>query len=365
MVEVHRFLQVGLLVATLPGVAVAQGGPRVLQAIGSGVQGFDGDGGPAHAARLNQPFDLAFDRAGNAYLTDTFNHALRKWDRRTGTLSILAGLGKPGYLGDGGPARQALLNEPYGVVVDHNGDLYFADRLNLRVRRVVAATGRIETVAGTGERCSDGDGGPAVKAALVEPNGVALDGQGRLLIADVGANRVRVVDLKTGQIDTFAGTGESKHSGDGGPAKEASLHGARAVEVDAAGNVYILEREGHRLRVVDAGTGRIVTAAGTGFRGYRGDGGPALEAELNGPKEMCLLRDGSILIVDTENHAIRRFDPRMKTLDTFAGMGKAGAALGDDPRRVELNRPHGVAEAPDGSVWIVDTNNHRVLRVEP
>ena len=307
---------------------------------------------------------MAFDAQGNVFLSDTFNHRIRKIDRQTGTIRTVAGSGTRGDSGDGGPALEAKINEPYGIVLDPRGNLFFADRLNFKIRRVDSTTGVICTVAGIGASVHSGDGGPARQAGLVEPNGVALDREGRnLFIADVGAHRIRKVNLATGLISTFAGTGRPRHEGDGGPAARASIWGARAVDVVPDGTVYIVEREGNRVRAVDPGSSVITTVAGTGARGYSGDGGPAAQATFNGPKEIAVDRAGNLWIVDTENHAIRIIDARSKIIRTLAGTGQAGGdGDGGPAARARLNRPHGVAVGPDGDVWIGDTNNHR-LRV--
>jgi sugar lactone lactonase YvrE len=335
---------------------------RITTAAGTGQQGLGGDGGPAKRALLNQPFDVAMDSRGDVYFSDTFNHRVRKIDRRTGTITTIAGTGDKGFAGDGGPALRAKLDEPYGVVLDARGNLYFADRLNRRVRRIDAQTGEISSIAGTGLASYSGDGGPANLAGLVEPNGVALDAEGRnLFIADVAGHRVRKVDLNTGHISTFAGTGRGRHDGDGGPAERASIWGARAVEVGGDGTVYILEREGNRLRAVDPHTGLVSTIAGTGLKGYSGDGGPASRATLNGPKELAVDRDGNLWIVDTENHVIRFIERRSGTIRTVAGTGQAGREGDGGPGiRAQLDRPHGVAVGPEGDIWIADTNNHRI-----
>jgi len=334
----------------------------IVTGAGTGQQGFGGDGGPALHARLNQPFDVAFDAQGNVFFSDTFNHRVRRIHRQTMQIQTVAGSGERGYSGDGGPALVAKLNEPYGVVLDPQGNLFFADRLNFKVRRVDATSGVITTVAGTGSPAHSGDDGPARLARLVEPNGVALDREGRnLFIADVGAHRIRKVDLTTGQISTFAGTGRPRREGDGGPAAQASIWGARAVDVGPDGTVYIVEREGNTVRAVDPNTGLITTVAGTGAKGYSGDGSPALQATFNGPKEIAVDRSGDLLVVDTENHAVRLIDVRSKIIRTLAGTGQAGGdGDGGPAERAGLNRPHGVAVAPAGDVWIGDTNNHRI-----
>jgi DNA-binding beta-propeller fold protein YncE len=348
-------------------VLVLAAPPTIRTAVGTGQAGDSGDGGPALQARLNQPFDLVFDAGGNLYFSDTGNHRIRRVDAGSGTITTMAGDGVKGFAGDGGPATRARLDEPYGVAVDAARNVYFADRLNRRVRRVDGRTGLITTLAGDGSKTFSGDGGPAASAGLVEPNGVALDGPGqRLYIADVADHRVRVVDLASGTIATFAGTGKGKHEGDGGPAVKASIAGARAVDVGPDGTVFILERQGNTLRAVDPRTGLIATRAGTGAKGYSGDGGLAGAATFNGPKELAVDAAGNVFLVDTENHAIRRIDARTGTITTVAGSGRAGGGGDDGPSTAaELNRPHGVAVAADGAIWIGDTNNHRVRRVDP
>lgn len=341
--------------------------------IGTGTQGFSGDGGPGREAKLDQPFDVTIDGQGRILFSDTFNHRIRRFDPKTGQIETIAGSGLKGFSGDGGPALKAAMNEPYGVKIDRTGEnLYIVDRLNLRVRRVSLKSGLIETVAGTGEAKYSGDGGPANKAGLVEPNGAALgpgpDGPDqRLYISDVRGHRIRVVDLKTGLISTFAGTGKAKHEGDGGPASKAGIFGARAVAVGPNGDVYIVEREGNSLRVVDAKSGIIRTIAGTGQKGDSGDGGPAKKATFNGPKELCVAPDGSaVFVVDTENQKIRRVDLKSGLISTVAGNGKRGPTGDGGPATdAELDRPHGVAVDGAGVIWIGDTNNHRIRRVVP
>jgi sugar lactone lactonase YvrE len=339
----------------------------ITTAAGTGQAGDSGDGGRAVEARLKMPFDVALDGQGNLYFSDTFNHRVRRIDHTTGRITTLAGSGTAGFSGDGGPGVKAQLNEPYGVVLDPSGDLFVADRLNRRVRRVDARTGVITSVAGNGSMVYSGDGGPATAAGLIEPNGVARTRHGRiLLIADVAGHRIRRVDLADGRITTFAGTGKARHDGDGGPADRASIWGARAVDVGPDGSVYILEREGNTLRIVNPGTGIITTLAGTSAKGYSGDGGSARSATFNGPKELAVDSAGNIWIVDTENHAIRFIDGASRKIRTVAGNGQPGGdGDGGLATNARLDRPHGIAVAPDGSLFIGDTHNHRVRRVSP
>jgi streptogramin lyase len=326
-------------------------------AAGTGEQGRGGDGGPAIAAKLNNPFDLAFDPDGNLNFSDTFNHRLCAVDARSGVIRTIAGTGERGFSGDGGPATAAMLNEPYGVVVDTDGNIFFADRMNRRVRKV-DTKGAISTVAGDGSGKYSGDGGPAAVAGLGEPNGLALK-DGKLYIADVADHRVRVVDLNTGTIATFAGTGDARHDGDGEPAVKAGIFGARAVAFAPDGSLYVMERQGSCIRRIEDGI--IYTVAGTGARGYAGDGGNAREAVFNAPKEMAVAPNGDIFVVDTENHAIRMIDAATWTIRTIAGNGAAGPGGDGGPAELAgLARPHGAVVAPNGAVYVGDSENHRV-----
>ena len=313
-------------------------------------------------ALLNNPFDLAFDPDGNLIFSDTFNHRICRVDARTGIISTIAGTGERGFAGDGGPATEAQLNEPYGVVVDPTGRVFFADRLNRRVR-MIDRRGMIATLAGDGSGKYSGDGGPAPTAGLAEPNGLALAGE-RLFIADVADHRVRVVDLLTGTIDTFAGTGAARHDGDGGPAVKAGIFGARAVAFAPDGSLYVMERQGSCIRRVEDGV--IYTVAGTGERGYSGDGGDARQAVFNAPKEMAVAPNGDIFVVDTENHSIRMIDAADWIVRTIAGNGTAGPGGDGGPAELAgLARPHGAVVGPDGAVYIGDSENHRVRKLTP
>lgn len=335
---------------------------------GNGETGLSGDGGPATGAALDNPFDVVFDAGGNLIFTDTFNHCLRRVDARTGTIERVAGTGEMGYAGDGSPAVNATFNQPYGITIDSAGNLYTADRHNCAVRKIDVDTGIVTTFAGNGSAAFSGDGGPADQAGLVEPNGLAFSPDGsRLYIADVSDNRVRVVDMASGLIATFAGTGEAVHDGDGGPAIAAGIFGARAVVCRPDdGGVYIMERQGSSIRLVDVATDIITTVASTGETGYGGDGGPAASAIFDRPKEMTLDADGNILVVDTENHAIRLVDFTADRVSTIAGTGADGFnGDGIEATKATLGRPHGVAIGPDGAFYIGDTENNRIRRVGP
>jgi streptogramin lyase len=331
---------------------------------GTGDKGYSGDGGAAAQAKLNNPFDLALDANGKIFFSDTFNHCIRRIDAKTGAISTVAGSGEKGYSGDDGPATKARLNEPYGVELNKEGNLYIVDRLNYCIRRV-DASGKIETIAGTGKSGFAGDGGPAKEAMFKEPNGIALDGKGNLYVADVADQRVRVVDLSTGTIRTFCGSGKKAPEGNGGPIEKAALFGPRAVAVGPDGSVYIVEREGNSVRRADPKMGKIDAFAGTGKKGYSGDGGPALEATFNGPKEIDVDRLGNVYVVDTENHAIRKIDAASKIITTVAGTGKLGdSGDGGPATKGMLARPHGVVVAPDGAIYVGDTQNHKIRLVK-
>jgi sugar lactone lactonase YvrE len=229
------------------------------------------------------------------------------------------------------------MNQPYGIVIDRAGNTYIADRLNKRVRRVDGSSGVISTLA-----------------ELVEPNGLALDREHRrLFIADVADHRVHVIELATGALSTFAGTGNGRHAGDGGPATAADIFGARAVALAPDDSIYILERQGSSLRRVRDGI--IETIAGTGARGYAGDDHDARHAVFDAPKEMALDPAGNVFIVDTENHVIRLIDAQSWIVRTIAGTGEAGPDA--------LARPHGAVVGTDRSVYIGDSENHRVRKL--
>jgi streptogramin lyase len=354
------------LVVTLPlflaAAALAQGTIRA--AVGTGAQGYSGDGGPAAAATLNQPFHCSMDRQGNLYVADTFNHCIRKVDARTGVITTVAGNGQKGYSGDGGPATRATLNEPYGVLPDREGNLFIVDRLNCAIRRVDAKTGVISTYAGNGQKGYGGDGGPAHQAQMKEPNALDIDPKGDLYVADVTDNRIRKIDAKTGVITTVSGTGRREFTGDGGPAARAGIQGARGVAFARDGTMYICEREGNRIRRVDPKTGIIATIAGTGQKGYTGDGGPAIQATFNGPKWIHVGPDGHLYVVDTENQCVRRIDRRTGVITTVAG-GRAGPEGDGGPATAAgMGRPHGCWVDGNGNLYTADTNNHRV-RVNP
>jgi DNA-binding beta-propeller fold protein YncE len=313
---------------------------------------------------LREPFSVDFDRDGNTYIVEMEGHRVSVIDRE-GRSRVLAGTGQAGLSGDDGPAIKAQFNGPHHLLIGPDGDLYVADTFNNCVRRINLRTAVIARVAGTGEKGFSGDGGPAVSATFNGVFSIAFH-QNRLYVMDLGSRRVRAVDRKTGIVTTVAGSGEKGVPIDGADALTQPLVDPRAIAFDSRGNLYVCERSGHALRVIDP-SGKIRTVAGTGEAGFGGDGGPAREARLNGPKHIWVDRDDSVLITDTENHAIRRYSPRDGSISRVAGTGSPGAAGLDGPAdQCQLNRPHGAIPHPrTGEIYISDSLNHRVLRILP
>ena len=343
-------------------------GQEIATIAGTGTPGFSGDGGPAVQAEINNPYGLTIGPDGTLYVCEIGNHRIRRIDLKTKRISTVAGSGKKGYSGDGGPALSADLNEPYEVRFDAAGNMYFAEMQNHIVRRVDARTRIISTVAGTGVAGFAGDGGPATQAMLRQPHSIAFDREGRLLICDIGNLRIRRVDLSTGIIETWAGTGEKKPTPDGSPIRGTPLNGPRAITADREGNLYLALREGNTILKIDTRAGRIYHLAGTGETGYSGDGGPAKSARLSGPKGVAWSPngspDGSLYIADTESHTIRRLDLATGIITTVVGTGQRGDGPDGDARHCRLSRPHGIFVSADGKVYISDSESHRVRTVE-
>jgi DNA-binding beta-propeller fold protein YncE len=254
----------------------------------------------------------------------------------------------------------------HSLAVAPDGDVYLADTWNNRVRKLDARAGRISTFAGTGEKGFDGDGGPAAKAKFGGIYCIAFGPKSeKLYVADLDNWRIRSVEMRTGRVATVAGNGKRGVPEDGAEATKASLVDPRAVAVDGEGRVYILERNGNALRVVGT-DGKINTVAGSGRKGLSGDDGPALKAAFDGPKHLCIDGDGNVLIADTENHVIRKYLPREGKVVRVAGTGRKGSkGLGGSPLEAELNQPHGVHVRPDGTLYIADSSNNRILKIEP
>ena len=329
---------------------------------GTGESGFSGDDGKATEAQLKIPAGLTFDKKGNLYIADRNNHRIRKVDTR-GIITTVAGNGTAGFSGDGGKATQAQLNLPSGVAVDDKGNIYISDRSNNRVR-VVDNKGTITTFAGNGGDGYSGDSGPATKAQLSKPFGLALDKKGNLYIADRENNRVRKVNPQ-GIITTVAGDGGFFFMGDNGPSYRASIAGPTGVVVDKNGILYIADRNNNRIRSVDT-QGMIRTVAGTGQQDYNGESEIARDTNLYLPFGMALDQDGKILIIDRSHYRIRRIDLRRGSIETVAGNGvKMFAGDGGPATGAKLSFPHGIAVDKKGNVIISDKGHYRIRRVSP
>jgi cysteine-rich repeat protein len=327
---------------------------------GTGIGGFSGDGGPATNAALQQPNDVAVDRAGRVFVTDHLNNVVRRIDL-DGTIGSIAGRAVFGFGGDGGPATSAMLAFPRGIAVDTMGRLFVADVYNQRVRRI-DIDGTIGTIAGTGLAGFSGAGGPASSAVLFAPKGVAVDDVGRVVISDTVNSLIRRIEADD-TIATIAGTGVDGATGDGGPASAASVSFPADVATDAFGRIFVVDYFNHRIRRIDA-DGTISTVAGTGSNGFFGDGGPAVSAALSFAEGVAVDGDGVVFIADTNNHRVRRVDAD-GTITTIAGTGASGFSGDRGPAtRAALSSPKGVAIDTAGRVIIADTFNHRVRRVE-
>lgn len=316
----------------------------------------------AERTKLKYPFGIDFDRQGVAYIIELTGQRVFKLDK--GLLHQVAGTGKLGKGGDGGPGLQAEFNGMHNLAIGPDGAVYLADTWNQRIRKYDPQTGHVTNFAGTGEKGFSGDGGPAEKAVFGGIYCVTLTpDHKRLLLADLDNRRIRSIDLATRQVTTVAGNGQKGVPADGSIATDSPLVDPRAVTADLDGRIYLLDRIGHALRIVDP-DGKIRTVVGTGKAGHTGDNGPGKLATLNGPKHLCLDRDGSVIIADTENHAVRRYLPQADRIVKIAGTGKKGTAgVGGPPEQVELFQPHGVTIGPGGELYIVDSGNDRILKI--
>lgn len=311
---------------------------------------------------VRNPYGIVTGPDGALYICEIDRHVISRLDLKTRQLTVVAGTpGQSGYAGDGGPAVKAKLFEPYEIRFDKAGNMFFVEMKNHLIRRVDKATGVISTVAGTGEAGFSGDGGPAVKAQFRQPHSIQFDKLGRLVVCDIMNQRVRRIDLTTGVITTMAGTGEKSPTPEGADfAPTTPLNGPRAIDFDPRGNLYLVLREGNKVLRVDAKTNKISLLAGTGVKGWTGDGGPAVKADLNGPKGVAWSRDGGVYIADTESHTIRRIDTKTGVITTVLGNGKRGDGGDGDPAACSTARPHGVFVDKKGRVFVGDSEAHKV-----
>jgi sugar lactone lactonase YvrE len=327
---------------------------------GTGTAGFSGDGGQATSAQFIYPQAVAFDAAGNMYIADNSNSRIRKVNT-SGVISTIAGSGINGYSGDGGNALAAKINMPYGVAIDPSGNLYIADYNNHRVRKV-NTSGIISTCAGTGTAGYSGDGAAANLAQLHFPTGVAVDAAGNVYIADNYNNCIRKVNT-SGIITTVAGTGVQGSTGDGGLATAATLYRPSSMCIDAAGNIFIADYDNRRVRKVD-NAGMITAFAGTGVGGYTGDGGQAALATFYNPSGVATDPAGNVYIVDANFSRVRKVNTS-GVITTIAGTSYGYGGDGGDPLSAKLANPYGIALDAMGKIYVADTYNQRIRKIDP
>lgn len=329
---------------------------------GNGKQGFSGDGGPATAAQIDNPFGLVRGPDGALWFCEYTGQRIRKVNK-DGTIQTMAGSSKKttgDNRGDGGPALAATFNLPHEIRFDKDGNYFIADMQNNAIRRVDAKTGIITTFAGTGKAGYSGDGGPANKADLKQPHSIQFGPNGDLYICDIGNHVIRRVDMKTGIISTFAGTGKAGPTPDGAPVAGTTLKGPRSMDFDSKGNLWLCTREGNQVFMIDMKAMRYHHIAGNGKKGSEGDGGPAKAASLNGPKGIALDAGGNAWLADTEGHTVRMIDGKTGNIEHIAGSGEKGDGPDGDPLKCKMARLHGIFVDSDGAVYIGDSEAHRV-----
>ena len=317
--------------------------------------------GHALQSGTNNPFGIVRGPDGALWFCEYSGHTVRRIDGE-GNVVTVVGNGIAGFSGDGASMIQASLNKPHEIRFDRDGNLFIADMLNHAIRKVDLKLGLISTIAGTGEPGFSGDDGAADKAQLKNPHSIQFGPDGRLYIADIGNNRIRVVDLSTGLIDTLSGDGEKGATIDGEQYSEVSLNGPRSIDFDSNGDLWIVLRNGNQVFRLDFRKGSIHHIAGTGQKGFGGNGGLAKLATLSGPKGIALANNGDAYLADTESHSIRMIDASTGRLLLIAGTGERGNGPDGDPLGCGLARPHGVFLDTDGSLYIGDSENH-CLRV--
>ncbi len=347
-----------ILIGFVAGKATAQTPGFVYTLAGTGVNSYSGDGGPATSADIGFDYGIAVDSAGNLFISDSNNQRIRKVTASTGIITTIAGNGTAGYGGDGGPAVSAVINTPEGIAVDGAGNVYFADFVNARVRRIDTA-GNITTVAGNGTAGFSGDGGLAISAEL-NPTCVHIDASGIMYICDGTNQRVRKVDIN-GFISTYAGTGTFGYNGDGIPATSAQITFPRGIVTDPAGNLYIADSSNSRIRMVNASTGIISTVAGNGTFGYSGDGGPATSAGLGLVSGVAYDSSGNVYVSDNTAR-IRIVSGATGIIDTFAGNGTGGyngEGIPATSAQIEGPLANGLT-AVNGHLYFADSFNARI-----
>jgi len=362
IVRKQRMKVILVYLALLPQFIIGQ---NITTVAGTGTAGYNGDGIAATSAQFNGVQGLALDGAGNIYAADISGNRIRKITIATGLISTIAGIGTAGYNGDGILATAAQINIPSALAFDGNGDLYFTDRSNSRIRKITTSTGIISTVAGTGIAGYNGDGIAATAAHLNNPNEVSFDASGNLYIADWFNNRVRKINAVTGIISTVAGTGTAGYNGDGIAATAAQINGPCGIIFDNAGNIYIAEYGGARVRKINITTGVITTIAGTGTFGYNGDGIPATAAQLSGCAYIKFDIGENMFIGEGSNQRVREIIKSTGLIRTIAGTGTSGYNGDGIPAiSAQLNYPFYILfDQPECSMYIADYYNNRIRKV--
>ncbi|MBT72697.1 MAG: hypothetical protein CMQ15_11780 [Gammaproteobacteria bacterium] len=360
----RHFLQASLAASlvSLPSLALAQQS-RVATVAGTGVAGyeFEGPGGAlATETPVNNPYGAAIGPDGALYFCEVDTGRVRRLDLDTNRLSTIAGNGEKGFVTESRRPLETPFSAPHEIRWDQQGNLYIVERDGHCVHRIACQSGLVTTLAGNGEAGFSGDGGIAVLSQLRQPHSIVFDPQENLLICDIGNQRLRIVSRETGFIETLSGTGERIATPDNGPLSGTPLLGPRSIDCDPDGNAYLVLREGNSVYQLDIAGNRLQRLAGTGERGYTGDGGPAISATFNGPKGIAYSRqDHSLYIVDTENHVIRRMSLASGVIDTVLGNGERGDGPDGDPLGCKTNRPHGVC-VHQGVVYVTDSESHRI-----
>jgi len=357
------FIHAMRLLLSLLLLATSLHAAEIRTVAGTGVKGSAGAGGPATSAQIDNPFGVTRGPDGALWFCEYGGQRASKITA-DGKLHVVAGSGQKGYTGDGGPALQATFNLPHEIRFDKMGDLYIVDMTNHAVRKVDMKTGVITTFAGNGKPGYSGDGGPAKEAQLKQPHSIQFDSAGDLFICDIGNDVIRKVNMKTGLITTFAGTGKAGPTPDGSPIAGTPLNGPRSIDFDAQGNLWLATRSGNQVFKFDLKAGIIHHVAGTGKKGFTGHGGPAKDATLSGPKGIAVAPDGNVYLADTESHSVRMIDVKKGTLELIAGTGEKGDGPEGDPLKCKMARLHGVFMDKDGTLYIGDSEAHRVRAVK-
>jgi sugar lactone lactonase YvrE len=329
---------------------------------GNGAGSYCCDGGPATNAEINNANQLCLDKFGNLYFTDDYNNRVRKITLPSGTITTIAGTGIGGYSGDDSLATNAKLFIPGAIFADTTGNIYIGDGLNHRIRKVTISTGIITTIAGIGIPGNTGDGGLATNAEIYSPAGLYVDQAGNIYISDIDNNNIRKV-TPNGIISTIAGIGTLGYSGDGGIATNAQFSAPTKATLDNSGNIIIADGNNNVLREIGVETGIINTIAGNGTPGYSGDGGPAINALLNGPYGIFIDRQNNIFFAEYGNGTIRRIDGITKIITTVAGCGIAGYAGDGGPPDSAKLIPEDVTIDQYGVMYIADYENNRIRAV--